>query len=201
MSTPPLIAERLRGIALTTVIVAGFAAVWGWNGSAAVPSPARSVAMFVVLLITVIWFGVAYAFHRAARHLPSAPGQTTNPFRTRAYWLAVLAQSVAIPLVSRLLSATGHPDAIMPAIAVIVGLHFFGLIPAFGSWRFAGVGGAMVLLALISLTLAPNIALEPSGERVALRAAVVGFGCTLILWGSIVPIAAAAGRQLARGAA
>jgi hypothetical protein len=147
-------------------------------------------SMLLVLLITMLWLCVAYAFHRAARQLPAAAEHTTNPFRSRAYWLAVLAQGIAIPLVSRLLSASGHPDAIMPAIAMIVGAHLFGLIPAFGSWYFALVGGMMVLLGAISLTFIPAVAVGPAGTSISLRTAVVGFGCALILWGSIVPIVA-----------
>jgi hypothetical protein len=193
---PSLSAERLRGIALTILITAGFAAFWGWNGSATLPGPARLVTTLLVLVITVIWFGLAHSFYQTARQLPSMPSPTTNPFRTHAYWVAVLAQFIAIPIASRLLSFTGHPDAIMPAIAIIVGLHFFGLIPAFRSWLFAGVGAAMVLLASISLTLPPSVALESSGEQLALRAAVVGLGSALILWGSILPIVAATYWQL-----
>src|ERR671929_67452 len=79
---------------------------------------------------------------RAAPHTP--------PFSTRVYRFAVIAQVVAIPLVSRLLIVVGYPDAIISAIAVIVGLHFFGLIPAFQSWRFAAVGGTMILLGVSS---------------------------------------------------
>ncbi len=201
MDLPPLAAAHARGIALTTVIGSSFAAVWGVQGSAALPGLARSVTTLLVLAITLAWFGVAYAVHRGAHHLPDAPTSSPNPFRTRSYWLAVIAQGIAIPVVSRLLVGTGHPDAIMPAVAVIVGLHFFGLVPAFQSWRFGVVGGAMALLAVVSLTLAPQVAVGPSGDRIGVRAAVLGFGCAIILWGGVLPVVAATWRQIVQARA
>lgn len=52
-------------------------------------------------------------------------------------------------------------------------------------------------LALISLTLAPYVALEPSGEGIALRAAVVGFRLRVDSVGEYRTIVAATRRQLA----
>jgi len=91
---------------------------------------------------------------------------------------------------------SGHPDAIVSAIAVIVGLHFFGLIPAFQSQRFAAVGGAMILLGVSSLFLAPSVAIASMGAALALRAAVVGLGCAIILWVGILALVMATRRHL-----
>jgi hypothetical protein len=198
MKSSPPSAEGLRGIALTTIIAAGFAAGWGVSGSVALPGAARALSLLLILAITAVWLGLAYTFYRAAGGLPNAPDQAANPFRSRSYQLAVLAEIIAIPLAGRLLTVAGRPDAIMPAVAAIVGLHFFGLIPAFQSWRFAVVGGAMVLLALLSLALPPSMTIGSSGEQLALRAAVVGLGCALILWGSVLPIVVTTRRQLGR---
>lgn len=201
MSEPTISAQQLRGIALTIVIGATFAGFWGLSGSAALPGAAGILTALLVLSITVGWLGVAYTYHRAARQRPAATGDTSNPFRTRAYRIAVIAQCIAIPVAGRLLTAAGRTDAIMPAVALIVGLHFFGLVPAFQSWRFAVVGGAMALLALISLTLSPQMTLEGSGQQLGLRAAVVGLGCAVILWGGILPVVVATRRQLVNDAA
>lgn len=198
MTGSTLNAPQLRGLALTIVIVASFAAMWGVNGSIALFGPAQSVSMILVLLVTIVWFGIAFSFHRTARQLTDAPTTSPNLFRTRAFQLAVLAECIAIPVVSRLLVLNGRPDAVMPAVAIIVGLHFFGFIQALQSWMFAVVGGAMVLLAAFSLTLPPDIVVEPSGQHIAVRVAVVGLGCAVILWAGIVPIVAATRRQVAR---
>lgn len=198
MSLPPLTAERLRGIALSTLITAGFAAGWGVGGSLALPGAARALALLVVLAVTASLLAVAFRLSRRARSYPDASGGEANPFRSRPYQLAVLAEIVAIPLAGWLLTRAGRPDAIISAVAAIVGLHFFGLVPAFRSRLFALIGGAMVLLALLSLGLSPTITIGASGEQLGLRAAVVGLGSAVILWAGSVPILTTTLRQSSR---
>lgn len=197
-ASAPISANYLRGVAFSTIITATFAAFWGLSGSIAVPGSARIALLLLVVLITALLVRQAFVFLRAARDAPLADTYTTNPFGTRAYGLAVVAQFVAIPIVSRMLSIMGYPDAILSAIAMIVGLHFFGLIRAFQSWRFAVVGSAMIVLGLLSLVLVPSIEVE--GGVLALRAAVVGWGCAMILWAGIIPLVCATSRAT-RGAA
>jgi hypothetical protein len=191
-----LTADRLRGSALTAVIVGAFAAGWGISGSVALPGAARALALLVVIGVTSVLIGMAIGFLGAARTRPGATTQGINPFRTRDYQLAVLAEIIAIPLAGRILTAAGRPDAIMPAVAAIVGLHFFGLIRAFQSWRFAVVGGAMVLLALASLALPPSASVGASGALIGVRAAVVGLGCAVLLWAGALSVVLGTWRQL-----
>ena len=165
------------------LITTFFGALWGIIGARAL-----SVGLPAVLLVTGITIALlvsAVQFFRVSRRLPqSSEDGDTNPFSTRSYRLAVLFEVVAIPISAAVLNNTGHPGAVVSAVAAIVGLHFFGLIPAFRSWRFALLGGSMVLLALLSL-------LVPSGVGASganLRGAVVGLGCALLLWVSILPL-------------
>jgi hypothetical protein len=196
MSSSAATADHLRGAALTTFLVGAFAAGWGISGSVALPGLAGRLALFVVLIVTLALIGMAIVVLRAARQRPGGDGQMPNPFRTRDYQLAVLAEIIAIPLAGRLLTAAGKPDAVMPAVAAIVGLHFFGLIRAFRSWRFAIVGSAMVLIALLGLALPSAVSVGASGEQLGLRAAVVGLGCALCLWAGIASVLVPAWRQL-----
>jgi hypothetical protein len=188
MSSSAATAAHLRGAALTTFLVGAFAAGWGISGSVALPGLAGRLALFVILIVTLALAGMAVAMLRAARQQPGGDVQMPNPFRTRDYQLAVLAEIIAIPLAGRLLTSAGRPDAVMPAVAAIVGLHFFGLIRAFQSWRFAIVGSTMVLVALLGLALPPAVSVGASGEQLGLRAAVVGFGCALCLWAGIASV-------------
>jgi hypothetical protein len=196
MSSSAASADHLRGVALTTFLVSAFAAGWGVSGSVALPGLAGRLALLLVLIVTLALVGLGIVVLRAARQHPSGDGQMPNPFRTRDYQLAVLAEVIAIPLVGRLLTAAGRSDAIMPAVAAIVGLHFFGLIRAFRSWRFAIVGGAMVLVALLGLALPPAVPVGASGEQLGLRAAVVGLGCVLCLWAGVASVLGPAFRWL-----
>lgn len=197
MPAPIVTTEELHGTAITTTVLAGFAAVWGVNGSVALPGAARFVALAVVLAITGALLALALAFRRAASRGAPSSSPAPNPFQQRAYWLPVIFEVLAIPLSAQLLIRTGHPDAVISAVAFVVGLHFFGLVRVFATWRLAVTGGAMALLALLSLLAAPQITLA-SGAQLALRTAIVGFGCATILWLSLLPLVLTARPRLSR---
>lgn len=174
------------------MISALFALAWGLNGSAALPGGWSTAAASLVVLVTLALVAVAAVFNRRARRFPPDPTATKNPFRTVSYRVAVVAMLVAIPAAGRVLTLTGQGDAIMPVVAVIVGLHFFGLVRAFESRNFAWVASSFCVLGLGALFLPMQV-----GETLALRYAVVGLGCALVLWLGLVPLMVATSRQLA----
>ncbi|CAN5890231.1 hypothetical protein BH24DEI2_BH24DEI2_09070 [soil metagenome] len=192
MTPPRLTTHHLRGAAASTLISTVFALAWGLNGSAALPDGWRTATTVVVVLVTLALVAVAAVFHRSAKRFPSdeaAPAR--NPFRTTAYRVAVTAMLVAIPVAGRVLTLTGQGDAIMPVVAIIVGLHFLGLVAAFRSRMFAWVAGAFCVLGAGALFLPVQV-----GEALKLRYAVVGLGCALVLWFGVVPLTVANFRQL-----
>lgn len=197
MPSSRLTSYHLRGAAASTFISALFALIRGLNGSLALPGGWRAVATVVTLLTTLVLVAVAVTFNRNAGRHPSGIGTPpVNPFRTTAYRVAVAAMLVAIPVAGRVLTLSGHGDAIMPVVAVLVGLHFFGLAPAFRSRIFIWIAGAFCALRSAALFLTAE-----AGETGALqpRYAVVGLGCALILWISAVPVTLRTFRQLAEG--
>ena len=189
-ANPPT-APRARTAAVV-LITAFFGALWGLLGASALPGTPSSVAALLTLVVTAAFLLTAARLLRLSRRLPrSSAGAGTNPFKTRAYLLAVLFQAVAIPIAVVSLNRAGHPGAVGPAIVAIVGLHFFGLVPAFGSRRFAAVGGAMVLVGLLSLLL-PSGAGGASGADP--RGAATGLGSALVFWVGVLPPAVSAWR-------
>ena len=192
MIPPKLSSQYLRGVAASTFIGAGFALIWGVNGSLALPSGWRVVAASIVILITLGMVTASVTFYQNAELFPAgADAQATNPFRTTAYRVAVAAMLIALPVAGRVLTLRGQADAIMPVVAIIVGLHFFGLVPAFRSGIFAWIAGGFCLIGVVALFLPVHIgALE-------LRYTVVGLGCALVLWFGTVPIILKTFKQLA----
>ena len=182
MTTAVRSAQSARGVAITTVIATIFGVVWGFTGTAGLPPPFEVLGRGLLFLITVILLAVAVRYLRLAGRLPSASDETTvNPFRTRAYGISVLLMSLSIPIVGIVLTNAGLADAIVPVIAIIVGVHFFGLIRAFDTQRFAIIGGAMCLVGVVALGLPVQLNLTMGGS-LPLRETVVGIGCALILW-------------------
>lgn len=176
-------AGRARTAGIVVLITTFFGALWGIIGALAL-----SAGLLVVIVATAITVALlacaAYFFHISQRFPQLSEGSGANPFGTRPYRLAVLFEAVAIPASAVVLNNTGHPGAVVSAVAAIVGIHFFGLIPAFKSWRFAVLGGSMVLLALVSLLVPSGVGLSGANPR----GAVVGLGCALLLWASILPL-------------
>lgn len=196
MPGKPLTSHHLRGVALSVAICTVFGAIWVVSGGAALPGVWHWLAVALVLVVTVVLLRTAFAFRRSAKRSPSSTEPSVNPFRTPSYWLAVGAEIIAIPLASRVLTANGFPEAVMPAVVAIVGLHFFGLVPAFRSRYFDWVGGAFCAVALAALALPVRATL--GGGEVNLRAAFVGLGCAVVLWLGTVPMIARTRRQLGR---
>ena len=147
--------QQLRGVAIMASVVGTFAAFWAIGGTMALGGVWRWIAGLVVSIITLVCYFTAVSLRRSAQQQPEGDSPAgTSPMAHPRFRLAVIFESVATPIVSILLARTGHADMIFPAMAIIVGLHFFVLVPAFQSQFFAWVGGAMILLALISLLLA-----------------------------------------------
>lgn len=173
-------------MAINTVIVALFGLFWGLAGTAGLPPPFESIGLLIVLGITLAVVAIAFGVRCRVSRLPSSGDEAVvNPFRTRAYGISVLLMVLAFPIASVVLRTTGFEDALMSVIAIIVGLHFFGLVRAFDSQKFAIIGGAMCLVGVFSLGLPIHMSLT-TGVSLALRQTIVGIGCALVLWGSIL---------------
>lgn len=176
--------QSVRGVAFTTIIAAIFGLFWGFTGTAGLPPPFELLGLGLICIISLTLFAIAFGFVRLARRLPLADSENVvNPFRTRAYGISVLLMVLAFPIAGVILRTTGGEDALISVIAIIVGLHFFGLVHAFDAHRFVAIGGAMCLVGVISLGLPVHVTLNAWGS-VALREAIVGVGCAFILWAS-----------------
>lgn len=178
-ATSQLSSTHLRGAALSILISAVFAVIWGINGSLALTGDWRFVAVAVLVVITAAMGWLIVTFRREAARAPASAGAPLpNPFVTTAYRVSLVAMLVAFPVTARILTADGLENAIMPAVVVIVGLHFLGLVSAFRNGIFAWVAGAFCVLGVASLFL-----------PVELRTAVLGLGCAVVLWLGVTPLA------------
>lgn len=183
MPAEPLTSPHLRGVALSITICTILGAIWGVSGSAALPGVWRWGSGGLMLAVTVL------LLRTAERATSAPPGPSVHPFRTPAYRLAVGAEIIAIPIAGRVLTANGFPEAVMPAVAAVaavVGLHFFGLVPAFRSRYFAWVGAAFCGLALTALALpvqvSSGVARWGCGPRSSASAAPPSCGSARCRW-------------------
>lgn len=145
------------------VIVAFFAVLWVAAGVHELGR--RSFA--ALLTISILISG---AIVLAATRLQF--GGHGGGFNGKIYGIFVTLEGIAIAIAVVLIKRADAKQYLIPVIALIVGAHFFGMVPALQSNEFWWVGGAMCLLPLVTMSLLP--------ER--LWAPIVGIGCAVILW-------------------
>jgi hypothetical protein len=134
-----------------------------------------------VLLIVRLW--------RAHRR-----GGGTAIFRRRVYVLAFILEVAALNAVAFLLPRFGLGTYLVPAVGLVVGLHFIGLWLAAGFPRFLWIAACMSAVSISSMTL-PASALFFATD---LRNAACSLGNAVVLWcfaGRAVGTAAVGGRD------
>jgi hypothetical protein len=156
------------------LIVAFFASIWMIAGTASLGFPGNLIGIIIAIGGSILFASVMF------RRQTSAISQGPPP-DFRWYCAAVGFEIVAIIIGMFWLNRIDRPDYILPIISVIVGIHFFGLIPAFHSTRFFWIGLVMFLLPIAAVLLLPSEVREEHGPTFS-RSLVVGVGCALTLW-------------------
>ena len=179
----------VSGPAIGAMVVASFAVLWAGLGGRSLGRPwAIGLTLVSSLLSLAIILVAIQRLHAPPPRTTAVVASATHP---GAYWLSVGFEAVAIPIALFILKRTGRDRYILPTIAFLVGLHFFGLVPAFGAIEFAWVAGAMCALPVIVVVLLPPAVswhIGGAARQVDLWALVVGLGCAAILWCSAVSL-------------
>ena len=165
------------GVAIGTLIGICFALGWAIAGLQGVPRRWRALGFTIALIVSVLLGGGVLLRLRLA-HSAATPGS----FDGVVYGWAIGLESVAIVVTAITLQRGGLTHYLMPAIAFIVGAHFFGLARAMtsgGGRVFIWVGVLMCMSAAVVIW-----GLARSLVSSAQSAALTGFSCAFILWGS-----------------
>lgn len=88
---------------------------------------------------------------------------------------ASAAEGVGIPIVALTLANTGHADATLPGIALVVGLHFIPMAWAIPFKPFFACAALLVCAAIVGFTLR-----QPVGSSVS------GYVAAITLWGASI---------------
>jgi len=169
-AAPHDVSERLRARSRATgaLVMTGFGALWACMGA-----PATGVAPQVWAAVALIAVGLALAALQVFRANPAVTeplsAEITARLRraNRIFMWALAGEGVGIPLAINLVVNLGHPQWQMPAIMLIVGLHFLPLAVGFGDRSYRVTGVAMTTWALAYPWLFAAGALAPAGPLVA----------------------------------
>jgi len=161
------------GVALGALIATSFGLVWAIAGVQSVIPRWRLAIVGVSVLTTILICATLISRVRSGPPPTSPAGTFNGPI----YGLAVGFETIAIVAAIIGLRRTDRKQYILPAVALIVGLHFFGLARAMNAVGFVWVAGAMSILATAII-----FGLARSLVSSAQAAVLTGFGCAAILW-------------------
>jgi hypothetical protein len=119
------------------IIMAVFATVWTYAGTSGLSGAWNLWSTIGALIISII-VGIIIVRRTSISHSKSDP-----PKNWKIYWITVGFEALAIPVSISILQSSGLNDDVLAAIAIIVGIHFFGLVTAFRAPIFLWTGIAM----------------------------------------------------------
>ena len=135
------------------------------------------VALLLIVAGTLLLFFASLRQFRQNRGAHAAEADSPESKRAGRIFNAVNAiQWILVFVVATVLSRAGHKEWIIPAIILIVGIHFFPLAVAFKVPRHCATGAAMTLLAIFYPLMSSAGPTSPVGC----------LGAGIILWASAV---------------
>ena len=150
-----------QGRAIGALVMTAFGAIWMISGANALSLLNWEIWLIVAILTGLLGL-VALLRLQAARRIPKTPATASQSksIQTlrRRFGIILAFEWVPILLVAFVFGRTGHPDFILPAIAVIVGLHFIPLARLFNSplYYWTGIGFVLVSVADRGLGIDPE---------------------------------------------
>jgi hypothetical protein len=188
--------SMLNGRASGILFMSLFGAAWTCQAAGDLPMPYAAVIYAAAIAVTGALVGVSFHFRRLARSQPE-PGAEDKAAAARAkgwfYWV-LGAELAALAVAGNVLIDLHRLDYLGPAVALIVGLHFFPLRHVFHVpvYDFTGTLMSLVgILAMAALASGHDLGLDHGWDL------VTGFACGLILWGTCAAVILRVRRLLA----
>ncbi|MFI2777978.1 DUF7010 family protein [Streptomyces sp. ALB3] len=187
MIQPPTPVADAECVALTrtlrrrgTVVLSVFALVWAFAGASGLASSGAALAVEVIaapVTATVVFL----AYRKGAA--PS-PRMVTPPANwARSVGIVNVAELAAIFAVIAASNASGRPELVPPAVALVVGLHFVPLARLYDQWQYKATA------ALLSAAAVLGFGLVAAGLSDGSVRAVVGLASAVTLWASACHVA------------
>jgi hypothetical protein len=169
-------ALRSRGIGIFAC--AAFGAFWATTALSAWPVISVVIGHALIVLMTGSLLIVAAAMIRRGRRPASSGDMPSSAQRRvgRVFGAIFAAEIIAMNIVAYLLVGHHLTAYLMPAIAIVVGLHFYPLAPLFRAPQYHVTATAMTLAGVIGIVLlATGLTANPVN-------AMVDIVCAITLW-------------------
>jgi hypothetical protein len=165
--------------AFVTSIIEG---VWLALAAKALNMPEGVLLPLLALIIigTLAFLIASIRFARNARRVATGASPLRDRRRLLMYIGAVAFEFVAYIVGYNILNGLHRLDLVIPLLAFVVGIHFFGLIPVFQTTRYIVVAAVFCLAAIIAVFLPSAVPL--ASYTVNGRVLFVGAVCGLYMW-------------------
>jgi hypothetical protein len=138
--------RRPAGMVVGSIVAITFGTVFVMVNSGGLAAPWSMLIRLVgVLVAAALVVGLVFV----ARSAPAATQAPASGFVDRRYWLIVLAEAVALFGGLAIINNVLHRSAVAVAwVALVVGVHFFGLARVWRMPHFSWLGAAITALGL-----------------------------------------------------
>lgn len=175
--------SALRGRGTGLIVCAIFAALWAnWARPLLAGSPAAWgwVAVLIVAVASGALLRAGVSMIRRGRRLSQATGMGDTAPRSmrRKFMLVLIAEIVALNIAACFLIGHHMAQYLAPAIAVIVGLHFWPLAQIFRAPNFFTTAIVMTLAGILAA------AAMATGSPAVIANGIADLVCAVALWGT-----------------
>jgi len=173
-------AWAMRNRGLGTLVCAAFAAFWASSSRSEWPTAFVAAGYTIIALITAALVIVGIALIRRGRQLPrTLDASPARQRRTGLLFAAIFAAEIVAMNVAAYVLADHHLEQyLIPAIAIIVGLHFYPFARLFRAPFFHATASLMTLAGI------GGVAFIAGGLAAAPVVAAVDVICAIALWGT-----------------
>lgn len=177
----PLPAGVLRGRGIGIIVATAFAIAWAnWSRPLLARLPVAWVWLVAAaaIAISIALVAAGFSLVRRGRRLANGAGDDGSTRRTmrRRFLLVLAGELVALNLAAFLLFRYDLPQYLPPAVAIIVGLHFFPLAPTFKAPHFHATASVMTLAGLAAVLVIAQ------GGNIVTADGLAEIACALTLW-------------------
>ncbi|HEY0200512.1 MAG TPA: hypothetical protein VGC24_02345 [Burkholderiaceae bacterium] len=147
---------RVRSRAIGCLFFLGFGALWIYTGLMQTHHRSRA-ALLSAGAVCAVLLAMSLLLLRRANGLPAGPGNTEDELRAKRMFAAVnIIQWVSIGTALVVLQMLSLPEYVVPAIAIIVGLHLFPLAGSFHHRQHYVTGTLLLVWPLGCLAMVPR---------------------------------------------
>lgn len=163
VTDPPGGKTSVNAAGFVICLMSLFTLVWAALAFISLSNNPYSYALLLFLVLCIVMIRRALLLFKAAKLVPkdSVEGGAEQKKRDKRFNYILIAEGVGIFLAVNIVNNIGHPELDVPAIALIVGLHFFPLAPLLKRNVLYVVAVWSTLVAVIAFLLSLNNLLPP----------------------------------------